>query len=318
VTIYILRRLLQAAATVFGVMLLTFVLFRLIAGDVSGQYLSAHATDSDRQQWRSEHGYDRPVLADWRRGPTSAAFWDSQFFGHLADSVTFRGRSFQTSETVGEILRRRGPYSLAIALPTIAVGWTLALAIALTAAAYRNRWPDRLVTVSSSLGMCVPFLAFMMVGQWVVFRFAPQAAWGLHTRGSIYIAAAVAVAASLGRNVRFYRTLIGQALGDDYVRTARACGASTGRVLLGHVMPNCLPALLTDLAMAVPFLVMGSLLLESFFGIPGLGDLLISSVANRDVPVIAGLTFCLATLLVVGQLVADIACAAVDPRIRLR
>lgn len=317
-TVTILRRLIQAAATVFGVMLLTFVLFRLVAGDVSSQYLSAHATDADRQHWLAEHGYDRPLLVDWSRSPTSAAFWDSQFFGHLADSLTFRGRSFRTAETVGEILARRGPYSLAIALPTLAIGWSLALAIAMIAAARRGQWPDRLTTVGSSLGMCIPFLALMMAGQWLVFRLAPQAAWGLHTRGSLYVAAAVAVAASLGRNVRFYRTLIGQGLDADYVRTARACGASTGRVLLGHVMPNCLPAVLTDLAMAVPFLVMGSLLLESFFGIPGLGDLLVSSVAHRDVPVVAGLTFCLATLVVVGQLVADIACAALDPRIGLR
>ena len=315
---YVRRRLLQAALTVFGVMLLTFVLFRVIAGDVSAQYLGPRATEQDRQRWLAQRGLTKPVFVDLHHAPWSKAFWDSQFVNHLVDSVTFGGRSFRTHERLRDIIAKRASYSLAISVPALAAGWVAAMVISLFVAYYRDTWLDRTGVFLSVLGMCVPFLAYMILGQWLVLKILPSAAWGLRHTTNIYVPVAIAVIASLGHNVRFYRTIILDEVRRDYVRTARAKGAPLPNILFGHVLKNCMLPILTNLVTAVPFLILGSLLLETFFGIPGLGEQMISSITNRDVPIIAGLTFLTAVIYVLGYLVTDILYAVFDPRVRLQ
>ena len=183
---------------------------------------------------------------------------------------------------------------------------------------HRDTWLDRAITGVSVLGMCVPFLGYMILGQWALFRIAPAAAWGISHRGALYGPIAIAVAAGLGWSVRFYRTVLGDQIDQPYVQAARAKGASRWRVLVGHVLPNCLLPVVTNLAGALPYLIMGNLLLERFFGIPGLGELLLSSWIDRDIPVITGLTFLTAIIYVSSFLIADVLYAAVDPRVRLR
>lgn len=315
---FILRRLGQAVLTVLGVMLVTFVLFRVIAGDISANYLSPDARLDARERFYRRHGLDRPLLVDTSKPITSAAFWDSQFTRHVIDSVTFRATSYATGQSVGRTIVERAPYSLALTMPAMALGWLIALTLALLTARYRDTWVDRLGVVVATAGMCIPLLAYMIVGQWLVFRVAPQAAWGVHHAGNIYVPVAIAVLASLGGDVRLYRTIILEEIGRDYVRTARAKGATMSRALLGHVLPNCALPILTQLVMAIPFLVMGSLLLESFFGIPGLGGQLVASISRRDVPIVTALTFLTALLYVAGLLATDILYAASDPRVRLK
>ncbi len=315
---FILRRLGQAVLTVIGVMLVTFVLFRVIGGDISASYLAPDASQAARERFYRQHGLDRPLLVDTTKPITSAEFWDSQFTHHVVDSITFRATSYATGQSVGRIIVERAPYSLALTMPAMALGWTIALAIALLTAYRRDTWVDRLGVTAAVAGMCIPLLAYMIVGQWIVFRFAPRAAWGLRHVGNIYVPVAIAVVASLGRNVRLYRTIILEEIGRDYVLAARAKGAPPSRVLLGHVLPNCMLPILTQLVMAIPFLVMGSLLLESFFGIPGLGGQLVASISRRDVPIVTALTFLTAVLYVTGLLATDILYAVSDPRVRLR
>jgi len=158
----------------------------------------------------------------------------------------------------------------------------------------------------------------MILGQWLAFKISPECAWGLHNRANIYVPIAIGVVAGLGGSVRFYRTIILDQINQDYVRTARAKGAPLTTILFKHVVRNCMLPILTNLVMAIPMLILGSLLLERFFGIPGLGDLLISSIASRDVPIITGLTFLTAVIYVLGLLVTDLLYAVFDPRIRLR
>ncbi len=316
--VFVMRRLGQAAVTIFGVLLLTFVLFRVIAGDISANYVSPDAPPAARERFYRRHGLDRPLLIDTSKPIASAAFWDSQFTRHVVSSVTFRATSYATGESVGSIIAARAPYSLALTMPAAAMGWLLAITIALLAAHYRNTWVDRVGVTASVAGMCVPLLAYMIVGQWLMFRIAPGSAWGVRHVSNIYLPVAIAVVASLGRNVRLYRTIILEEVNRDYVLAARAKGASSSRVLLGHVLPNCMLPILTQLVMAIPFLIMGSLLLESFFGIPGLGGQLVASISRRDVPIVTALTFLTAVLYVTGLLVTDILYAVSDPRVRLR
>lgn len=301
---FVIRRLFHAALTVFGVMLLTFVLFTLAAGDIAAQYSPPHRGEEGREEWRDKHGLNDPVM--------------EQFARHLWDSVTFQGRSYATDEKLTDIIVTRAPFSLALTVPGLVIGWTMGMVISCFVAYYRDTWVDRVGVFLSVLGMCIPFLGYMILGQWLVFHLYPPAAWGLANRANIYLPIGIAVIAGLGATVRFYRTIILDQVNQDYVRTARAKGTPLTTILFKHVIRNCMLPILTQLVMAVPMLIMGSLLLEKFFGIPGLGDLLISSVGSRDVPIVTGLTFLTAVIYVVGLLVTDLLYAVFDPRIRLR
>jgi peptide/nickel transport system permease protein len=442
---FILRRLVQAVFTVLGVMLLTFVLFRVIAGDVSTAYVNQKLGMEARQAFYEKHKLDRPGIFNYHRrllltdntaGPhifeildangslaakalnlhlapaesdtkkpsgkpsvrlagrlvfalspatpltsmtegkplvSSKAFaaspswnillsdgtrlvvnmsnvrscgdlcgsvaaspgnngkltagisswslrnmFDSQFFWHLWENVTFQGRSYATNQSVLEIVGERGKFSLSITVPAMVLTWLFAMVISCFVAFYRDTWIDRFGVFFSVLGMCVPYLAYMLLGQWIMFRIAPDYAAGLAHPSSIYIPVFIAVIAGLGAEVRFYRTIILNEINKDYVRTARAKGVPLPSILFLHVLKNCMLPILTDLITTIPFLIMGSLLLERFFGIPGLGDLLLTSITSRDVPIITGLTFLTAVLYVTSLLITDILYAVFDPRIHLR
>jgi peptide/nickel transport system permease protein len=300
---FILRRLIQAAVTVFGVMLLTFVLFHMVPGDVTANYVNPKLGEEARDAWRHKHGLDLPKY--------------QQFLHHLVDSVTFQGKSYQTEERLTKIIARHAPYSLSLTVPALAIGWVAAMVISCLVAYYHGRWPDHVGVLLSVLGMCIPYLAYMILGQWVMFQIYPPSAWGLRYKANIYVPVAIAVIAGLGGSVRFYRTVILDQISSDYVRTARAKGAPLRDILFKHVIKNCMLPILTNLVMAIPFLILGSLLLESFFGLPGLGDLMISSVTSRDVPIMTGLVFLTSVIYVLGLLATDLLYAVFDPRIRL-
>ncbi len=445
---YVLRRLLQSVFTVLGVMLLTFVLFRIIAGDVSAAFVSPKLGVEARQAFYEKHRLDRPTVFNYHRrlelvdhssgnqvfsatdaggsalskalqlhipaarssdqglrlvgmlipslsGKTALAkmtggkplvakpepdeegrvvadtgspalvlrlndgssfsvsvsglttcgqlidainnhpenrgrvtagvsrwsfgqLFDSQFFWHLAENLTFSGRSYATDQGLFEIIGERARFSLALTVPIMALEWLIGLVIACLVAYYRDTWVDRLGVFLSVLGMCVPYLAYMLLGQWVMFQIAPSMAVGLSHPLSIYVPVMIATVAGLGSMVRFYRTIILDEINKDYVRTARAKGVALPGILFTHVLRNCMLPILTSLITQIPFLILGALLLERFFGIPGLGDLMLTSVTTRDVPIITGLTFLTTLLYVVSLLLTDILYAVFDPRIRLR
>jgi len=300
---FVIRRLIHATLTVFGVMLLTFLLFRVVAGDVSADYVNPRLGQAGRDVWKHKHGLDRP--------------WYVQFRDHLVTSVTFQGESYQTKEKLTTIIRKRAGYSLALTVPALVLGWITAMVISCFVAYYRDTWIDRIGVFLSVLGMCMPFLAYMIIGQWLMFKVSPVAAWGLRYRANIYLPIGISVIAGLGASVRFYRTIILDQINQDYVRTARAKGAPLTTILFKHVIRNCMLPILTNLVMAIPFLIMGSLILENFFGIPGLGGLLIDSITRRDVPIITGLTYLTSLIYVISLLITDLLYGVFDPRIRL-
>jgi peptide/nickel transport system permease protein len=259
-------------------------------------------------------GACRAGITDWSLGD----LFDSQFFWHLYESTTFQGRSYATDQTILEIIGERAKFSLALTIPAMALGWMLALGLSCLVAYYRETWIDRSVVFLAVLGLCIPFLAYMLFGQMIMFSIAPKLAVGLSHPLSIYVPVLISVVAGIGVSVRFYRTVILDQVNQDYVRTARAKGVALPTILFVHVLRNSMLPILTNLISSIPFLIMGSLLLESFFGIPGLGDLMITSISSRDVPIITGLTFLTAALYVISLLITDILYAVFDPRIRLR
>jgi peptide/nickel transport system permease protein len=253
-------------------------------------------------------------ITDW----AAASLLNSQFVDHLVKSVTFQARSLRTNEKLTEIIGQRAPISLSLTVPAMAMGWIAALVISCFVAYFRGTALDKMGVFLSVLGMCIPFLAFMIYGQWAMFEVAPSHAYGLFHRSNIYLPVLIMVIAGLGGSVRFYRTVILDEVGRDYVRTARAKGAPLTTVLFKHVLKNCMLPILTNLIMAIPFLIMGSLLVETYFGISGLGDLTLTSINNRDEPIINAMVFLTAAIYTAGVTVTDIGYAVFDPRIRLR
>ena len=254
------------------------------------------------------------TFTHWR----PAGLFDSQFFHHLWTSATFDAKSLRDNRKLTAIIAEHAPKSLALTVPALALGWVLSLATACVVAYYRGSLIDRAGVFLSVLGMCVPFLAFMIFGQWLMFAIAPQHAYGLSSRANIYVPVAIMVVAGLGGQVRFYRTVILDETNRDYVRTARAKGVPLPTVLFKHILKNCMLPILTNLITAIPFLMMGSLLVESYFGIPGLGDLMLSSIADRNEPILSGMVFLLTLIYTLGVLVTDVSYGLFDPRIRLR
>lgn len=245
-------------------------------------------------------------------------FFNSQFFRHMLVSVTFDARSLKDNQKLTEIIGERAPASLAIQIPALALEFMIGMAIACFVAYYRGSLLDKAGVFLSVLGMCIPFLAFMIYGQWAMFVAAPKYAYGTFYRANVYVPIAIMVVAGLGGMVRFYRTIILDETGRDYVRTAKAKGLSLPAILFKHVLRNCMLPMLTSLILAIPFMIMGNLLVESYFGVPGLGDLMLTSIYNRNEPVLNGLVFLTSLIYTVGILLTDISYAVFDPRIRLK
>ena len=259
------------------------------------------------------NGRIRAEITEW----SVTDLLDSQFTDHVVKSVTFQARSLRIHKKLTQIIAERAPTSLALTVPAMAAGWFLAMIISSFVAYYRGTMLDKVGVFLSVLGMCIPFLAFMIYGQSLMFAISPTRAYGLTYRTNLYLPIAIMVVAGLGGSVRFYRTVILDQVNQDYVRTARAKGASLPAVLFKHVLKNCMLPILTNLILSLPFLIMGSLLVETYFGIPGLGDLMLSSINGRDEPIINAMVLLTAVIYTLGVTLTDISYAVFDPRIRL-
>jgi peptide/nickel transport system permease protein len=307
---YIIRRLLYTIPIVFGVLLLTFVLFNIVGGDVSSQIAGKAASQQTIEEIRHEYGWDKPLFLSW----------DSQFINHLKDAVTFDfGRSWTDRELVIDKIKHGLLPSLSITIPMFLGILIVSVSISLVVAFFRGTWLDGIVVVICVAGMSLPFLSFILFGQYFLaykWGLFPVFFWlDLSVVQYVALPVLIGIAAGLGANVRFYRTVMLDELGNDYVRTAFAKGLTTRRVLFKHVLKNAMIPILTRVVLAIPFLFLGSLLLERFFGIPGLGYLMVEAIGSRDLKVINAMTYIGAILFVIFNLITDICYSFVDPRV---
>jgi peptide/nickel transport system permease protein len=308
-TSYIIKRLLYIIPIVFGVLLLTFVLFNLVGGDISLEIAGKNATQETIDEIRAEYGLDKPLFLSW----------DSQFINHFKNALTFNfGRARDRELVIDKIKRGAGP-SLALTIPMFFFTLIIAISLSLIVAFLRGSKWDVIILVVCVSGMSVPYLSFILFGQyffaykWGLFPvfFSPDLAMPQYVALPIIIG----IVAGLGGNLRFYRTIMLDEMRNDYVRTAYAKGLSTTRVLFKHVLKNAMIPIITQVVLAIPFLFLGSLLLERFFGIPGLGYLMIDAIGARDYFVINAMTYISAILFVMFNLITDLCYALVDPRI---
>ncbi|MBO7654727.1 MAG: ABC transporter permease [Kiritimatiellae bacterium] len=408
---YVLRRLLEMIPTTFGVLVLTFLLFHVVAGSPAEVVLGKNASAEALADFDARFGYDKPLLVGrwtqiralpdlpvarvaideksgrgafpltyplpagtyrlpvgqlqlqfeeidtgktddalidglapltftvrqgWRvtavdagKLPASgrirlekrnAAWWDSQFVNYV--SALLRGDLGVSSEhhlPVARILKEGCGPSLMLTVPILIGGTIIGVMLGLVCAAWRGGKLDRAVLVGSTILMSVNYVVWVLAGQFVLaFKLRLFPIWGFESAFYLVLPVIIGIVSGLGRDVRFYRAAILDEIYKPYVRTAYAKGLSERRIMIGHDLRNSLIPILTYVSLSVPFLFTGSLMLESFFGIPGLGNVSLNAIHSSDMAVVRAVVVLGALLYQVVQLMTDLCYAWLDPRIRLQ
>ena len=309
---YIGVKLLSGIPLLLGVTFISFLLMVYFGPDKTFEMLGKNPTPEQIAEVRSELGYDQPFLL--------------RYAGYLKALATLDlGLSETTGERVSSLLARTLPVSLAMVLPGFILGNLAGILLGMAAAWHRGRWLDRLIMAGSVVGMSISFLVIIIVLQvllctpWGLNLF-PARGWEVEGPGSYALYVTVPTLAivfvTLGYNTRFYRAVMAEELGRDHIRTAIAYGASWAELLFRHVLKNSLVPVLTRVMFSIPLvLVSGSLLIETYFGIPGIGKATFEAITSGDQPVLKAVVGLTAVLFVLAQLLIDILYRMVDPRV---
>jgi peptide/nickel transport system permease protein len=309
---FLLRRLWQMVPTLFGLILLVFVLFNFVGGDpaylLAGKISNPAQIESIRNQLGLNESY-AVQLGIFIKQVVTADF----------------GSSWSTNEPVSQIIATRIGPSLVVLIPILVIETVLAILIAVLVAYVRSSLTDRAIMVACTVAMSVSLLVYIIVGQYVLayqFGWFPVQGWGESLRENLLKYAALpvllGVAVGIAPNVRLYRTFILDEVNQDYVRTARAKGLDENTVMLKHVLRNALIPIITNLMAYLPALLIGHFLIERFFSIPGIGREVIMAVERSDFPVIKAITIYVAIATMVINLLTDLLYKAVDPRVKLQ
>ena len=322
---YIVRRLLYAIPILVGVNLLTFALFFIVntPDDMARMQLGAkRVTPEAIEKWKAERGYDLPLV------------WNSseEFLFNKVSKTIFAqksaklfifdfGYSEDKRDIAGEIRERMWP-SLALAVPVFLVGLAVCISFALLMAFFRATYLDFWGVVLCVAMMSVSTLFYIIGGQYIAsktWHLVPISGYagGFDAFRFLVLPVVIGVIGGIGSSSRWYRTLFLEEMGRDYVRTARAKGLSESVVLFGHVLKNALIPILTGAVVVIPLLFLGSLLSESFFGIPGLGSYTIEAIQSQDFSIVRAMVFLGSVLYIIGLILTDISYTVVDPRVRL-
>ena len=305
---FLFRRLLHAIPTLLGITLLLFVLFHMVGGNPVYRMLGKNANPAEIARITHQLGLDRPLWHQYLDYIRSLARLDF-------------GRSWETRQRVSEMILDGLWPSLSLAIPAFILSTLASLAVALTAALYRNRWQDRLLVVLSVCGMSLSMLAFIIGAQYLfAFRagWFPISGWEPGIAGLPFLALPILIwmAASIGASVRFYRAVFTEEMRREYVVTARAKGLAEKNVVWRHVTSNALIPVITVVGLELGTLLSGSIIVETVFAWPGSGSLLITALNARDYPLVTGLVMTYTTAFVTINLIIDGLYAIVDPRIR--
>ena len=321
---YAARRLCEVVPTTLGILLLTFVLFNVVVGGSPAlTILGKGADEKSVAAFNRRYGYDKPlVVGKWGSVEGESAWkglFDSQFFAFLKSVGTGDlGYSTKMNEPVKDVLRRGVGPTLSLSVPILVFGTVLALFMAMLSAAYRGRPPDKVILFVSAALMSVNYVVWVLLGQFLLaFKAGWFPVWGYGGARHLALPVAIGVVSSLGMDVRFFRTAILDEIFKPYVLTARSKGLSPAVVMTRHVLRNALIPVVTYISLSIPYLFTGSLLLESFFGIPGLGSVSINAIQSADLAVVRAVVVLGALVYQGVNLATDLLYALLDPRIRL-
>jgi len=322
---YLTRRILYAVPILIGVNLLTFALFFVVntPDDMARMQLGMkRVTPEAIEKWKQQRGYDKPLIIN-NNSSGFGRVTETIFFQKSASMFVFDfGYSDDGRSISREIVTRMLP-SLVIALPTFVVGLLLYVTFALLMTLFRGTLLDLAGVTLCVLLMSISSLFYIIGGQFMVsklWHWVPISGYagGADSLRFILLPVLIGIVAGIGSSSRWYRTIFLEEVGKDYVRTARAKGLSELRVLFRHVLKNAMIPILTGVVAVIPLLFMGSLLTESFFGIPGLGSYTIDAIQAQDFGVVRAMVFLGSALYIVGLILTDISYTVVDPRVRLQ
>jgi peptide/nickel transport system permease protein len=312
---YIIRKLISGIPLVLGVTFVSFLLMVYFGPDKTYELLGKNPTQEQIDEVRAELGYDQPFFV--------------RYGTYLKEIVTLDfGNSESTGEKVGSLLAKTIPVSIALILPGFSLGNGLGILLALFAASFRGTWVDKTIMGCAVIGMSISFLIAIIAFQ-IIFSSSfgldlfPVRGWEVNSISDYFAYVTVPTLATvfvaLGYNTRFYRAVIVEEMTRDHVRTARAFGAPPARLFYKNILKNCMIPVITRIVFSIPFVVIsGSLLIESYFGIPGVGLLTYDAIISGDQPILKAVVGLTAILFVLAQLVTDILYRAVDPRITLK
>jgi peptide/nickel transport system permease protein len=321
---YIIRRLLYAIPILIGVNLLTFVLFFVVnrPDDMARMHLGQkRVTEQAIDKWKQERGYDKPLL--WNASVSGIdRLTDTIFFQKSARLFLFDFGNSDNGRAISYDITQRMWPSLAIAVPTLIVGLLVEITLALFIVLFRATYIDVWSVVLCVIMMSISSLFYIIGGQYLVgklLHLVPISGYdtGLNALKFIALPVLVGVIGGIGAGTRWYRTIFLEEVGKDYVRTARAKGLSERLVLYKHVLQNALIPILTGIVVILPLLFTGSLITESFFGIPGLGSYTIDAINSQDFAIVRAMVFLGSLLYILGLLLTDLSYTLVDPRVRL-
>ncbi|WP_133127167.1 ABC transporter permease [Legionella nagasakiensis] len=322
---YLIRRVFYAIPILLGINILTFALFFMVntPDDMARMQLGEkHVTPVAIKQWKAQRGYDLPLFYNQDetglKTLTHTLFFQKSFLLFVFDfGVSDAGRDISY-----DISQRMWP-SLAIAVPVLLLGMLVNILFAMTMAFFRSSYLDLTGVIFCIILMSISAMFYIIGGQYLfgkVLRLVPISGYddGLNSIKFVALPILVAVIGGLGAGSRWYRTLFLEEMDKDYVKTARAKGLSELAVLFRHVLKNAMLPILTGIVVIIPSLFMGSLVLESFFGVPGLGSYIIDAIQQQDFAIVRAMVFLGSVLYIVGLILTDISYTLVDPRVRLK
>jgi len=244
------------------------------------------------------------------------------FYQKSVGLFLFRFGVSDSGRNIGADIKERAWPSLALALPTLCIGLLVNIGFALMMVLFRSSYLEQAGIVLCVILMSVSSLFYIIGGQFVVaklLKLVPISGYddGIAAARFLVLPVLIGVFSGIGSGARWYRTLFLEEVGKDYVRTARAKGLSETRTLFRHVLRNAMIPILTGVVVVLPLLFMGSLMMESFFSIPGLGSYTIDAINSQDFAIVRSMVFLGSVLYVIGLLLTDISYTLVDPRVRL-
>ena len=321
---YILRRIIYALPILIGVNIITFVLFFVVntPDDMARMHLGMkRVSEAAIVKWKDERGYNKPILfnsgVDGTKKITETIFFQNSVKLFVFDF----GRSDSGRDIGYDISQRMWP-SLAITVPSLFIGLLAYISFGLILAFFRGSYVDVSGVVLCVIMMSISGLFYIIGGQYLIGKFlhlVPISGYdtGLNAFKFIILPVLVGLIGGIGASTRWYRTIFLEEMNKDYVRTARAKGLSESRVLYRHVLTNGLIPILTGVVVILPSLFIGSLIVESFFAIPGLGSYTIDAISRQDFAIVRSMVFLGSVLYIIGLILTDISYTYVDPRVRL-
>lgn len=321
---YLIRRIVYAIPILIGVNVITFILFFAVntPDDMARMQLGQkYVTSTMIEQWKSEHGYDKPL------------FYNSQSLGikKITDTLFFQrslklfafdfGKSDAGRAIAFDIKQRMWP-SLAIAVPTLLLGLLVHISFAMLMVFFRRTYLDTWGMLICIVMLSISAMFYIIGGQYlfaIILQLVPISGYmsGCLAFKFVALPVLVGIISAMGADVRWYRTLFLEESEKDYVKTARSKGLSELRVLFKHLLKNAMLPILTGVVVIIPTLFMGSLILESFFAIPGLGSYTIDAIHNQDFAIVRVMVYLGTVLYILGLILTDISYTLVDPRVRL-